>query len=87
MDISLYIMEEFLSQVKLANVRKHLKSRSTIFWDVMSCSLVEVYRSFERKYCLRPQCGSVSVAANSHAGSLIHFCFYYDLEDGNSMFI
>jgi hypothetical protein len=38
-------------------------TKSTVFWNVMPCSLVDVYRRFEGTYCLQIQ-GRTSNQAN-----------------------
>jgi hypothetical protein len=56
--------------------------KSTIFWDVTACSLVEVCKRFRGKYCVH----RVSQASNKHTEPLI-LCLLFNPEDGRSTFL
>jgi hypothetical protein len=48
----------------------------TVFWDMTSCSLVKVYRRFERTYCLFPfsaYCSTLKMEAICSAEILVNF--------------
>jgi hypothetical protein len=58
--------------------------KNTIFWDVMPCSLVEVYRHFGRTYCLHLHGKSLPSNQQKLAASLLDLLF--NPEDGGSTF-
>jgi hypothetical protein len=83
-----------LFQVNTSPIDKFTDWRkSIIFWDVTSCSLAEVYRTFEVTYCFHLQGQRISRAikagphqAGSHSASWL-LGLLLDPEDGGSTFL
>jgi hypothetical protein len=53
---------------------------SSVFWDIMLCSVVEANRCFGRIYSLHLQVGRVNEATNQHGSTCCCFRLTYSLD-------
>jgi hypothetical protein len=71
-----------------AEVLTAVSVKSTTFWNVMPCSLIEVCRRFAWAYCRHRQCQRVSRKINKHVGSTCCLArLLFVTEDGGNTFL